>query len=41
MTDIPPFVKKFVFPATVRLGKLLGKYEHFRNAPAPLKPAGR
>ena len=37
--DIPPFVKKVVMPATYRLGQLLGKYKHFKDAPAPLKKA--
>lgn len=34
---IPPFVKKFIFPITVFVGKLLGKYKHFKDAPAPVK----
>ncbi len=34
---IPPFVKKVIFPITVFIGHLLGKYEHFKNAPAPWK----
>ncbi|MGV3656601.1 MAG: cupin domain-containing protein [Chitinophagaceae bacterium] len=37
MTEIPPFVKKVILPATYYVGKLLGKYKHFENAPAPLK----
>lgn len=35
--EIPGFVKKVVFPVTVMLGHLLGKYRHFKNAPKPLK----
>lgn len=34
---IPSFVKKVVFPITVFIGKMLGKYKHFQDAPAPLK----
>ncbi len=34
---IPPFVKKVIFPITVFIGKLLGKYPHFKNAPEPVK----
>ncbi len=34
---IPTFVKKVVFPITVFIGKILGKYSHFKNAPEPLK----
>lgn len=38
MPEIPTFVKKFIMPLTVRIGKLLGKYDHFQNAPRPLPP---
>jgi quercetin dioxygenase-like cupin family protein len=38
MADIPAFVKKIILPVTYRVGKLLGKYRHFRNAPEPVKP---
>ncbi|HMR43706.1 MAG TPA: cupin domain-containing protein [Saprospiraceae bacterium] len=34
--DIPAFVKKIIFPITVFVGNLLGKYKHFKNAPKPL-----
>ncbi|MCO6489810.1 MAG: hypothetical protein J5I98_15445 [Phaeodactylibacter sp.] len=34
---IPPFVKKVIFPVTVVIGHLLGKYQHFEGAPEPLK----
>ena len=37
ITGIPKFVKKIVIPATYYLGKLLGKYKHFKDAPEPLK----
>lgn len=37
MVGIPPFVKKVVIPATYFVGKLLGKYKHFKNAPEPVK----
>lgn len=34
---IPKIVKKVVIPITYRIGKLLGKYRHFKNAPDPIK----
>ena len=34
---IPTFVKKVIFPITVAIGKLLGKYKHFADAPEALK----
>ncbi len=37
MPEIPSFVKKAIFPITYKLGRLLGKYKHFDNAPAALK----
>lgn len=37
LKDIPGFVKKVVFPITVQVGKLLGKYQHFKDAPKPVK----
>ena len=37
LTEIPPFVKKVILPATYYVGKLLGKYKHFKNAPEPVK----
>jgi mannose-6-phosphate isomerase-like protein (cupin superfamily) len=39
MMEIPPFVRKVIIPITYRIGLLLGKYRHFRNAPEPLLPA--
>ncbi|CCH54726.1 cupin 2 domain-containing protein [Fibrisoma limi BUZ 3] len=37
MDNIPPFVTKVVMPVVYRLGKLLNKYEHFKNAPEPIQ----
>ncbi|MBL7826904.1 MAG: cupin domain-containing protein [Saprospiraceae bacterium] len=34
---IPAFVKKIIFPITYFIGRLLGKYSHFKDAPAPIK----
>jgi mannose-6-phosphate isomerase-like protein (cupin superfamily) len=34
---IPGFVKKIIMPITVVIGKLLGKYSHFKDAPEPIK----
>lgn len=37
MAGIPGFVKKVILPITYRIGKVLGKYKHFQNAPEPVK----
>lgn len=37
MSEIPWLVKKLVLPVTYFIGKLLGKYSHFKNAPEPVK----
>ncbi|MEM7102926.1 MAG: cupin domain-containing protein [Bacteroidota bacterium] len=37
LQEIPTFVKKVIFPITVFVGKLLGKYKHFKDAPEPIK----
>lgn len=37
MPELPLFVKKVVIPITYWIGRLLGKYKHFADAPAPLK----
>ncbi len=37
MVEIPGFVKKVIIPITYFIGKLLGKYKHFENAPEPLR----
>ncbi len=37
LPEIPGFVKRVIMPATVAVGKMLGKYEHFKDAPAPLR----
>ena len=34
---IPLFVKKVIIPATYYLGRLLGKYKHFKQAPVAVK----
>lgn len=36
MPEIPGFVKNVIMPATYQLGKVLGKYEKFKDAPEPL-----
>jgi quercetin dioxygenase-like cupin family protein len=35
--ELPWLVKKVFVPLTYYVGKLLGKYDHFKNAPAPVK----
>ncbi len=37
MPEIPSFVKKVIFPVTCFIGRLLGKYKHFEDAPSALK----
>ena len=37
MPEISGFVKKVIIPITYYIGKVLGKYKHFENAPVPLK----
>lgn len=37
MTEIPKLVKKVIIPATYQIGKVLGKYKHFKDAPEPVK----
>jgi quercetin dioxygenase-like cupin family protein len=36
LPEIPKFVRKTIIPITYRIGKLLGKYKHFKNAPDPV-----
>jgi quercetin dioxygenase-like cupin family protein len=37
LPEIPVFVKNIIIPLTYYIGKLLGKYKHFKNAPEPVK----
>ena len=37
MLEIPRFVQKFIFPIIIGIGRLTGKYNKFKDAPAPLK----
>jgi len=37
LPELPKFVKHVILPITCFIGKLLGKYEHFKNAPEPVK----
>lgn len=37
LSEIPSFVKKVIFPATVFVGNLLGKYKKYEDAPEPMK----
>ncbi len=37
MADLPVMVQKVVIPLTYQLGKLLGKYKKFKDAPEPIK----
>jgi len=37
MNDMPLFVRKVIIPLTYLIGRLRGKYSHFKDAPAPAK----
>jgi mannose-6-phosphate isomerase-like protein (cupin superfamily) len=37
LVGIPVFVKKVIIPVTYFLGKILGRYKHFKGAPQPIK----
>jgi quercetin dioxygenase-like cupin family protein len=37
LPGIPKLVKKIVIPITYYMGRLFGKYKHFKNAPEPVK----
>ena len=37
MADIPAFVQRFVFPVQVALGRLLGRYRKYADAPEPAR----
>jgi quercetin dioxygenase-like cupin family protein len=37
MHDIPLLVRKVVMPVVYRIGKWLNKYEHFKEAPEPVR----
>ncbi|HRP84522.1 MAG TPA: cupin domain-containing protein [Saprospiraceae bacterium] len=37
MPELPFFVKKIIMPTTYILGRLLGKYKKYEDAPEPLK----
>ena len=36
LPEIPKFVRKIIIPITYTIGKLLGKYKHFKDAPDPV-----
>ena len=37
MTEIPAPVQRFVFPVLVAVGRLLGRYKKYADAPAPVR----
>ena len=37
MTEIPSAVQQFVFPVVVAVGKLLGRYKKYEDAPEPIR----
>ena len=40
MVEIPAPVQNIVFPLQVALGRLLGKYDRYRDAPEPIRRSG-
>jgi quercetin dioxygenase-like cupin family protein len=36
LTDVPAVVQRFIFPSIVLLGRLLGKYDRYADAPEPV-----
>lgn len=38
MMAVPGFVQRFIFPVLIIIGKLLGKYQKYADAPEPIKP---
>jgi mannose-6-phosphate isomerase-like protein (cupin superfamily) len=38
MTEVPAPVQRFVFPLVVAVGRLLGKYRRYADAPEPVTP---
>jgi quercetin dioxygenase-like cupin family protein len=38
MVDIPAFVRRFVLPVQVVIGRVFGKYEKYADAPEPVRP---
>jgi quercetin dioxygenase-like cupin family protein len=39
MLEIPALVQKLAFPVIVTVGRILGKYERFTDAPEPVEPS--
>jgi hypothetical protein len=37
MLEIPALVQRLVFPVIVAVGRLLGRYARYANAPAPVR----
>lgn len=37
MLAIPSFVQRLLFPVVLLIGRLLGKYDSYRNAPEPIR----
>ena len=37
MAEIPAVVQRVVFPVQVTVGRLLGKYERYADAPEPIR----
>ena len=40
MSEIPAFVRRFVLPIQVAVGRLLGKYRRYADAPRPVRADG-
>jgi mannose-6-phosphate isomerase-like protein (cupin superfamily) len=37
LTEIPRFVQRYIFPVQVLIGRLLGRYRRFADAPEPVR----
>ena len=37
LPEIPKFVRKTIIPMTYMIGRVLGKYKHFKDAPEPVR----
>lgn len=40
MNEIPALIRKVIMPLTYRLGKLMNRYGHFKDAPEPIFASG-
>jgi len=41
MLAVPTAVQRMLFPVVIGIGRLLGKYDRYADAPIPMRPAGQ